>query len=173
MMTSRPHCEHFSFISMLGFPGFASNIFLSVLIILFFRHKGTKALRKMTKQKPSCLCVLVANIRFFSNLVGEEGPRIPGVKDPRVYFLKTLSAPLTFFRFLQCLFVMYPIHLFQLNLNPPLIISAFPIRKQNHKICKASFSIFIRLFCGGSLEPLNPRILDPWNPLESYSLNWK
>jgi len=31
-------------------------------------------------------------IRFFSNLVGEKGPRIPGVKDPRVYFLETLSA---------------------------------------------------------------------------------
>ena len=26
-------------------------------------------------------------IRFFSNLVGEEGPRIPGVKDSRVCFL--------------------------------------------------------------------------------------
>ena len=52
-------------------------------------------------------------LRFFSNLVGEAGPRILGVKDPRVYFLETLSALLTFFRFLQCLFVMYPIHLFQ------------------------------------------------------------
>jgi hypothetical protein len=56
---------------------------------------------------------IVLALRFFSNLVGEEGPRIPGVpvkcdgifdKDPRVYFLKILSALLTFFRFLQCLF---------------------------------------------------------------------
>jgi len=30
---------------------------------------------------------------FFSNLVGEEGPRIPGVKGSRVCFLKTLSGP--------------------------------------------------------------------------------
>jgi hypothetical protein len=36
-------------------------------------------------------------IRFFSNLVGEEGPRIQGVKDSRACFLKTISAPLTFF----------------------------------------------------------------------------
>jgi len=43
-------------------------------------------------------------IWFFSNLVGEEGPRIPGVQDSRVCF----------------------------------------------------FNIFIRLFYGGSLEPLNP-----------------
>jgi len=76
--------------------------------------------------------------RFCSNLVGEEGPRIPGVKDSSVCCLKTLSAPLTFFRFLRCLFLVYSIHLFQLNLNPLLIISAFHIRKQNHKICKAS-----------------------------------
>jgi hypothetical protein len=33
---------------------------------------------------------------FFSTLVGEEGPRIPGVKDSRVCFLKTLSRPLAF-----------------------------------------------------------------------------
>jgi len=59
------------------------------------------------------------------NMAGGKGPRIQGVKDPRVYFLKTLSALLTFFRFLQCLFVMYPIHLFQLNQNPLLIISGF------------------------------------------------
>ncbi len=39
------------------------------------------------------------NLRFFYNLVGEEGPRIPGVKDPRVCFLKTLLALLAFFRF--------------------------------------------------------------------------
>jgi hypothetical protein len=38
----------------------------------------------------------VKKIRFFSTLVGEEGPRIPGVKDSRVCFLKTLSAPLAF-----------------------------------------------------------------------------
>jgi hypothetical protein len=57
-------------------------------------------------------------IKFFSNLVGEEGPRIPGVKDSRVCFLKTLSALLTFFRFLRCFFSVYPIHLFQLTLNP-------------------------------------------------------
>jgi hypothetical protein len=36
-------------------------------------------------------------MRFFFTLVGEEGPRIPGVKDSRVYFLKTLSTPLAFF----------------------------------------------------------------------------
>jgi len=29
---------------------------------------------------------------FFSNLVGEEGPRIPGVKDSSVCLLKILSA---------------------------------------------------------------------------------
>ncbi len=56
--------------------------------------------------------------RFFSNLVGEEVPRIPGVKDSRVCFLKTLSALLTFFLFLRCLFLVYPIYFFQLNLNP-------------------------------------------------------
>ena len=39
-------------------------------------------------------------IGFFSNLVGEEGPRIQGVKDSRVYYLKTLSALLAFIRFL-------------------------------------------------------------------------
>ena len=81
-------------------------------------------------------------IWFFSNLVGEEGPRIQGVKDSRVCFLKTLSAPLTFFHFLLGLFLVYPIHFFQLNLNPLLIISAFPVHKQNHKICKASFGNF-------------------------------
>ena len=75
---------------------------------------------------------------FFSNLVGEEGPRIQGFKGSRACFLKTLSATLTFFRFLRCLYLVVPIHLFQLNLNLLLIISAFPIRKQNHKICKAS-----------------------------------
>ncbi len=37
---------------------------------------------------------------FFSNLVGEEGPRIPGVKDSSVCYLKILSAFLTFFKFL-------------------------------------------------------------------------
>ncbi len=58
---------------------------------------------------------------FFSTLVGEEGPRIPGVKpatdtagkDSSVCFLKILSALLAFFRFLRCLFLLYPIHLFQ------------------------------------------------------------
>jgi len=35
--------------------------------------------------------------RFLSNLVGEEGSRIQGVKDSRVCFLKTLSALSTFF----------------------------------------------------------------------------
>jgi len=46
-------------------------------------------------------------------LVGEEGPRIPWVKvcaytactETRVCFLKTLSALLTSFRFLICLFL--------------------------------------------------------------------
>jgi len=33
---------------------------------------------------------------FFSNLVGEEGSRIPGFRDSRVCFPKTLSAFLTF-----------------------------------------------------------------------------
>ncbi len=32
-----------------------------------------------------------------TSLVGEEGPRIPGVKDSRVCFLKILSALLAFF----------------------------------------------------------------------------
>jgi hypothetical protein len=32
---------------------------------------------------------------FFSNLVGEEDPRIQGVKDSRDFFKKTLSAFLT------------------------------------------------------------------------------
>ena len=41
---------------------------------------------------------------FFSKLAGEEGPK--------VCFLKTLSAPLTFFQFLKCLFEVCPIHLF-------------------------------------------------------------
>jgi len=35
-------------------------------------------------------------IKVFSTLVGEKGPRIPGVKDSRAYFLKILSAPLAF-----------------------------------------------------------------------------
>jgi len=34
---------------------------------------------------------------FFSNLVGEEGSRILGVKDSRVCFLKAVSAILTIF----------------------------------------------------------------------------
>jgi hypothetical protein len=34
--------------------------------------------------------------RFFSTLVGEEGPRIPGVKESRVCFQKTLSGLLAF-----------------------------------------------------------------------------
>ena len=50
---------------------------------------------------------------FFSNLVGEEGPRIPGVKDSSVCFFEILSALLTFFRFLLCLFLLFPIHIFQ------------------------------------------------------------
>ena len=45
--------------------------------------------------------------RFFSNLVGEEGPRIPGVKDSRFCFIETLSAPLTSFDFLD-VFLTYP-----------------------------------------------------------------
>ena len=85
----------------------------------------------------------IIKIWFFSNLVGEEGPRILGVKDPRVYFLETLSALLAFFRFLQCLFVMYPTHFFQWNLNPLLIISAF-------------LSLNIFLLFTWTLEPLDP-----------------
>jgi len=46
---------------------------------------------------------------FFSNLVGEEGPRIQGVKDSRVCFLYILSASLTFFRFLGCLVLLFPV----------------------------------------------------------------
>ena len=72
---------------------------------------------------------------------------VPGVKDTRVRFLKTLSAPLIFFRFLRCLFLVHPIHFFQLNLNPQLI------RKQNHKIF-ISLAFFTR-----TLESLNPRTL--------------
>ena len=34
IMTSRPQSEHLSFNSMVGFPGFASNIFLNIFIIL-------------------------------------------------------------------------------------------------------------------------------------------
>ncbi len=48
-------------------------------------------------------------IRFFSNLVGEEGPRIPGVKDSSVCFLEILSTLLTFFLFLLFLFLLHPI----------------------------------------------------------------
>ncbi len=44
-------------------------------------------------------------------------------------FSKGFISVLTFFRFLLCLFLLYPIHLFQLNLNPLLIIS-----EQNNKI---------------------------------------
>ena len=48
-------------------------------------------------------------------------------KDSSVCFLKTLSAPLTFFRFLRCLFLVYPIHFFQLNLNPLAILEGIDI----------------------------------------------
>jgi hypothetical protein len=79
IMTSRPQSENFFFISMVDFPGFISNIFLSVLIILFFRHKGTKALRKNNKIKTfvsSCLggkyflvqLVRVSNLRPLKQL---------------------------------------------------------------------------------------------------------
>ena len=47
-------------------------------------------------------------IWFFSNLVGEEGPRIQGVKG---LFSKDFIAPLTFFRFLRWLYLLCPIHL--------------------------------------------------------------
>ena len=95
-------------------------------------------------------------IWFFSNLVGEEGPRILGVKDPRVYFLQTLSALLTFFRFLQCLFVVYPIHLFQLNLNLQLTIYRLP-----------SLDIFLLFTCRSEtkIPPSgNPWTLDSLDP---------
>jgi hypothetical protein len=42
---------------------------------------------------------LTNNLWFFSNLVGEEGPRIQGVQDSRFCFLMTLSALSTSFRF--------------------------------------------------------------------------
>jgi len=73
---------------------------------------------------------------FFSNLVGEEGPGIPGVKDSRVCFLKTLSALSTFFRFPLCLCLVYPISLFQLNLNPLLIISVFQFANRTIRYAK-------------------------------------
>ena len=90
--------------------------------------------------------------RIFSNLIGEKDPRIPGVKESRVCFLKTLSVLLIFFRFQIGLFSVYLIQFFQLNLNPLLIVSVFPIRKPNHKICKTSecnpwLSFFHGEFC--------------------------
>lgn len=43
---------------------------------------------------------------FFSNLVEEEGPRIPGGKDSSVCFLKTLTA-LSVFQTLYLLFARF------------------------------------------------------------------
>jgi len=71
---------------------------VSTLNILLLKYSGFKGLN---------------SYGFSPNLVGKEGPRIPGVKDSWVCFIKTLSAPLTFFRFLRCLYLVYPIHPFQ------------------------------------------------------------
>ena len=169
---------------------------------------------------------------FFSNLFGEEGPRIPGVKDwsvpplragfpvrmlpilyssPRpllkgryfrgairssVCFIEILSALLTFFRFLPCLFLLYPIHLFQWSLNPRLIIYRFPVHKQNHNFLSVKLDrillhlgilllFYISLnrvrmtftrhstLCNSLAFHLNPWILDPLNPLEPHRLTWR
>ncbi len=84
---------------------------------------------------------LIKYFRFFSNLVGEEGPRIPGVKDSSVCFLRIVSALLTFFRFLLCLFLVYPVYKRTIrNVKHPNVIngclfsiSFSNIRRNRHK----------------------------------------
>jgi hypothetical protein len=59
---------------------------------------------------------------FFSNLVGEEGSRGQGFKG---LFSKNFIKAFNILSISAIFFLVYPIQLFQLNLNPLPIISVF------------------------------------------------
>ncbi len=71
----------------------------------------------------------------FSWRIGSKDSRGRGFKG---LFSKDFISAFNILSISAMSFLVYPIHLFQLNLNPLLIVSAFPVRKQNHKICIAS-----------------------------------
>ena len=114
---------------------------------------------------------------FFSNLVGEEGPRIQGVKDSRVCFLKILSTLLTFFRLSSGkpspLWRWFPEESTN-GTDVPLIHPPYRgrIKPPAFRVIVDFCYVFFGL-CNSLAFHSNPWILDPLNPMGSHLLNWR
>jgi hypothetical protein len=59
--------------------------------------------------------------QYFSIIIWRRGFKDSRGQGFKGFLLKTLSAPLPFFRFLRCLFLVYAINLFQLTTNQEMV----------------------------------------------------